>query len=132
MKLNLHATPIPSYNHLSQKKNSNNNKDNLISTICCSLTSKNKSVQKFSLHLIPTQHVRPFVFVFFLGVKILRTNSVTWSQNHHVSFCRCCIMVYLWSHWYKWTDVNTNVKGILSISWTFRKHMEHIHWIMCI
>lgn len=63
MKLNLHATPIPSYNHLSQK-NSDNYKDNLISTICCSLTSKNKSVQKFSLHLIPTQHVRPFVFVF--------------------------------------------------------------------
>lgn len=46
------------------KKNSDNYKDNLISTICCSLTSKNTPVQKFSLHLIPTQHVRPFVFFF--------------------------------------------------------------------
>lgn len=131
MKLKLHATPIPSYNHLSQK-NSNNNKDNLISTICCSLTSKNTSVQKFSLHLIPTQHVRPFVF--FSKSEDLKEPTVLHelSQNHHVSFCRCWIMVYLWSHWYKWTDVNTNVKCILLISWTFRKHTEHIHWIMCI
>lgn len=49
---------------LSQKKNSDNYKDNLISTICCSLTSKNTPVQKFSLHLIPTQQVRPFVCFF--------------------------------------------------------------------